>query len=482
MSEGTIITFYSYKGGVGRTFALANIAALLSTWGYRVLCIDWDLEAPGLQFYFQSRLATQNSPGLVEFISDYVEGKQPSWRNYTASVSFNAMGSPLLFMQAGIHDESYVQRLQSLDWETLYSEHGLGDFLEQIRNEWKEAFDFIFIDSRTGITDIGGICTIQLPDLLVLPLTANEQSLSGSIDVMNRLQIARADLPFDRGNILVLPVISRFEGRTEYKQGERWLRKFAQRLAPLYKGWLHRDVKVEEILNFTRIPSIPFWSFGEELPVIEKGTDDSDDIGFSLETLAALVAQKFSFTDVLIRNRNVFVSAAKSGAEILHGSVTQRFALERQSERNVPVNLFISYASSDTRHEKQLEAHLVSLVRRNIIKRWSSGQILAGTDPIQEINARLEEADLILLLISPDYLASSASDQEMEHALRRMEAGKATVIPVILRPVDWQGSTLGFLQALPSNARPVTTWEIQDAAWADVARGVREAVESLRKT
>ncbi|MBA2677623.1 MAG: AAA family ATPase [Ktedonobacteraceae bacterium] len=84
MSEGTIITFYSYKGGVGRTFALANIAALLSTWGYKVLCIDWDLEAPGLQFYFQSRLTTQDSPGLVEFIDDYVKGKQPSWRDYTA--------------------------------------------------------------------------------------------------------------------------------------------------------------------------------------------------------------------------------------------------------------------------------------------------------------------------------------------------------------------------------------------------------------
>ncbi len=60
MSEGTIITFYSYKGGVGRTFALANIAALLSTWGYKVLCIDWDLEAPGLHFYFQSWMNARN--------------------------------------------------------------------------------------------------------------------------------------------------------------------------------------------------------------------------------------------------------------------------------------------------------------------------------------------------------------------------------------------------------------------------------------
>lgn len=479
MSEGTIITFYSYKGGVGRTFALANIAALLSSWRYKILCIDWDLEAPGLQFYFQSRLAKQNPPGLVEFIQDYVEGKQPSWRDYTASVSFNTTGSPLLFMQAGHFDESYIRRSQSLNWETLYSEHDLGNFLEQVRSEWKENFDFIFIDSRTGVTDIGGICTIQLPDLLVLPLTASEQSLSGSVDIMNRLRATQAELPLDRGNILVLPVISRFEGRVEYKQGELWLHKFTQKLAPFYQDWLHRNVKVEEILNFTRIPSIPFWSFGEELPVIEKGTDDPDDIGFPLETLAALIAQKFSSTDVLIRNRDVFVSAAKNGAEDL---TEQQPTFRGQSERNLPVNLFISYSDEDRSSKDQLELHLSALRRHNMITMWSDKQIPAGTDWAREINAHLEESNLILLLISPSYLASPASDYEMRQALKRTQVGKAIVIPIILRPVDWKVPPLDSLRVLPSHGKPVTMWMNQDDAWADVARGVRKAVESLKQT
>ncbi len=479
MSEGTIITFYSYKGGVGRTFALANIAALLSSWGYKVLCIDWDLEAPGLQFYFQSRMAAQNPPGLVEFIRDYVEGKQPSWRNYIASVSFNKIGPPLLFMQAGHFDESYAQRLQSLDWETLYSEHNLGNFLEQVRNEWKEALDFIFIDSRTGITDIEGICTIQLPDLLVLPLTANEQSLSGSVDTINRLRATQADLPLDHGNIPVLPIISRFEGRVEYKQAELWLIKFARRLAPFYKEWLHRDVKVEELLNFTRIPSIPFWSFGEELPVIDKGTDDPDDIGFPLETLSALVAQKFSSTEVLVRNRDIFVSAAKSG--IRDDRTGQQSAFGKPSGQNSPVNLFISYSYRDRRFKEELEVHLSPLRRQNIITLWSDGQIPVGTNWTQEINAQLEESNLILLLISPDYLASPTSDKEMQQALKRMQAGKAKIIPIILRPVDWQASPLSSLQVLPLNARPVTRWADQDTVWADIAQGIREAVESLKQ-
>jgi hypothetical protein len=280
----------------------------------------------------------------------------------------------------------------------------------------------------------------------------------------------------------VLPVISRFEGRTEYEQGEQWLRKFAQRLAPLYKGWLHRDVKVEKILNFTRIPSIPFWSFGEELPVIDKGTDDPDDIGFPLETLAALVAQKFSFTDVLVRNRDIFVNAAKSGAEMLHSPAMQQSALQEPNERSLPMNLFISYSYRDKRFRDELETHLSLLQRQKVIATWSSGQISAGANRIQEINARLEEANLILLLLSPDYLASAASDLEMEQALRRAKAGKAKVILIILRSVDWEAAPLRSLQVLPSNARPITTWADQDAAWADVSRGIREAVESLRKT
>ncbi len=382
-------------------------------------------------------------------------------------------------MQAGHFDESYIRRSQNLNWETLYSEHDLGNFLEQVRSEWKENFDFIFIDSRTGVTDIGGICTIQLPDLLVLPLTASEQSLSGSVDIMNRLRATQAELPLDRGNILVLPVISRFEGRVEYKQGELWLHKFAQKLAPFYQDWLHRDVKVEEILNFTRIPSIPFWSFGEELPAIDKGTDDPDDIGFPLETLAALVAQKFSSTDVLIRNRDVFVDAARSGAEIRNDPAESAFeSLNRQVS---PVNLFISYSDKDRKLKDELELHLSSLRRRGTLAIWSDKQITAGTDWAQEINAQLEESNLILLLISSNYLASPASDYEIKQAVKRAQVGNAVVLPIILRPVDWQEPPLSSFQALPSDGKPVVTWTDRDAAWADVARGVRKAVESLRQ-
>lgn len=318
MAEGTVVTFYSYKGGVGRTLALANIGALLTRWGYKVLCVDWDLEAPGLHLYFDHWIQKDTTsgeaalhPGLTELVNDYVEGKQPRWLEYLTDVQFPETANPLKLMTAGKLDQGYVQRMQNLDWKRLYEERDLGNFLERLRSEWKEAFDIVLIDSRTGITDIGGICTVQLPDLMVLLFTANLQSLRGSLDVVNRAKEARKSLPFDRANLLVLPVATRFEMRVEYELAQQWLKTFATELRAIYAEWAHKDITAEDMLNHTRIPYIPFWSFGEKLPVIEKGTDDPDDIGFSLEILAALVAQQFSNSDVLVRSRDSYLALSK---------------------------------------------------------------------------------------------------------------------------------------------------------------------------
>ena len=183
MSTGTVITFYSYKGGVGRTLALANVAALLSQWGYKVLCVDWDLEAPGLHLYFREWTKwgdsaasiewteQNNKQGLIELIHAYVNDQKPRWQNYVSSIKLPRAKEPLNLMSAGTQDKFYVKRLQSLNWESLYETKKFGNFLEELRNEWKQEFDFVLLDSRTGITDIGGICTVQFPDLVCLLFT-----------------------------------------------------------------------------------------------------------------------------------------------------------------------------------------------------------------------------------------------------------------------------------------------------------------------
>lgn len=474
MTEGLIVTFYSYKGGVGRTLALANIGALLCRWGYKVLCIDWDLEAPGLHLYFRPYVATPDRPGLTELVQAHVDGKKPKWNKYVSEVTIPQANHPLSLITAGRQDESYVSRMQALDWSELYEKHRFGNFLEAMRGEWKESFDFVLIDSRTGITDIGGICTVQLPDFLVLLFTANQQSLHGSLEVVKRAARARNSLPFDRAKLLTLPVAARFEMRVEYEMAQQWLKTFADELRPLYAEWAHKDVTVEELLNHTRMPYIPYWSFGEKLPVIEKGTDDPEDIGFSLETLAALIAQKFSYSDVLVRNRDSFVSAVRKLSR-LNGIADTPGAKPGRG-----VKLFISYSHKDEKLRAELVKHLRVLRRQGVIEMWDDRMIPPGEVWGEGISPHLEEADIILLLLSADFLASDyAYSVEVRRALERQANGEARVIPIILREVAWSKTPIANLQALPSDGVAVTRWADRDSAWRNVIDGIQKAAEQF---
>src|SRR5262249_44737703 len=152
----------------------------------------------------------------------------------------------------------------------------------------------------------GGICTIQMPDLLVLLFTANHQSLNGVIEVAKRAADQRSRLPYDRAGVSCLPVPTRFDGRVQFELAKEWLEVFADRLGPLYRDWADRDVQPRQLLDLIRLPYVAFWSFGEKLPVVDEGTRDPESIGFALETLTALLAHRLAGTDLLVRNRDQF--------------------------------------------------------------------------------------------------------------------------------------------------------------------------------
>jgi hypothetical protein len=144
------------------------------------------------------------------------------------------------------------------------------------------------------------------------------------------------------------------------------------------------------------------------------------------------------------------------------------------------IEVFYSYSHKDEDLRNQLEAHLSTVRRLGLIKSWHDRKILPGQEWASEIDTHLKTAHIILLLISADFLQSDyCYITEMQQALQRHEAKEATVIPIILREVDWRGSPFGKLQALPNNARPVTSWPKRDEALADVARGIREAIEEV---
>ena len=144
------------------------------------------------------------------------------------------------------------------------------------------------------------------------------------------------------------------------------------------------------------------------------------------------------------------------------------------------VKLFISYCHTDEKLREQLDKHLAPLKGQNVIEAWHDRQIGAGDEWATQISEHLKNADIILLLVSPDFIASDYCwDIELSCAMDRHAANEACVIPVILREVDWQGAPFGKLQALPKDAKPIKLWDDQDTAFADVARGIRKATERL---
>jgi hypothetical protein len=144
------------------------------------------------------------------------------------------------------------------------------------------------------------------------------------------------------------------------------------------------------------------------------------------------------------------------------------------------VEIFYSYAHEDEALRGQLEKHLSVLSQRDVIRAWHDRKIGAGEKWEKQISEHLESARLILLLVSADFLASPyCFGVELKRAMQRHDAGEALVIPIILRPVDWTGAPFSELQALPTDAKPVTSWSNMDEAFLDIAKGIRAAVEGL---
>src|SRR5450759_1667907 len=134
-------------------------------------------------------------------------------------------------------------------------------------------------------------------------------------------------------------------------------------------------------------------------------------------------------------------------------------------DSSTPVEVFYSYAHGDEAFCNKLQKHLSLLQRQGLIKAWHDRHILPGTDWSQAIDEHLERASVILLLISADFLASDyCYGVEMQRALERHQANEARVIPILLRPVDRNDAPFAHLQALPTDARPITTWSNQDEA------------------
>lgn len=151
------------------------------------------------------------------------------------------------------------------------------------------------------------------------------------------------------------------------------------------------------------------------------------------------------------------------------------------SQSPEPIEVFFAYSHKDEELRDELAKHLSLLQRQGIIQSWHDRRITAGTEWKGQISRNLDTAGIILLLISADFLASDyCYDIETKRAMARHDAGDARVIPIILRPCDWMSAPFGKLQALPKDAKPVTTWSNRDEAFLDIVKGIRQAINDLQ--
>lgn len=190
------ITFYSYKGGVGRTLALANIASYLSRFGQNVCVLDFDLEAPGLHYKLAPLFPGPVQSGLVDYIYEFIEGgtiPDSLEKYYLEADKLPAGYGHIGLIPAGnVLSAQYWKRLAAIDWHDLfYREDSEGipfflDFKEKIKEQVKP--DYLLIDSRTGITEMGGLCTSVLTDRVVFFIGNNRENIEGARQILRGIQ------------------------------------------------------------------------------------------------------------------------------------------------------------------------------------------------------------------------------------------------------------------------------------------------------
>ncbi len=241
-----IASFYSYKGGVGRTQLCANTAAYLCfKKNKKVLLWDWDFEAPGLHFFFNKKNKHITKKGTIELLEEYVRLMRSKSGNTKEDFTFvnkdniieleeftstdrkgNTTNACIDLLPAGNLMDNFSRRVNDFNWHEFYDLLDGINFMELFKEEIKKlGYDYIFIDSRTGISDYSGICNIQLPDMNLFIMTANDQNYYGC----NRIAKQIIDSEYVKKGFrkpTIMPILSRFDESNP--KFDFWVTKFTK--------------------------------------------------------------------------------------------------------------------------------------------------------------------------------------------------------------------------------------------------------------
>jgi tetratricopeptide (TPR) repeat protein len=411
--------------------ALANVAVQLARMGSNVLIVDWDLEAPGLDRYFTSPTANElpgvststprDRTGLMGLLHDASVRRDARcsklyWQSRIVEISVPAaepspsLPTPLSprqidFLPSGYGGEEYAKRLAEFSWVSFFSDAHGAEWLEDLRDQWADEYEFVLIDSRTGLTDSGGVCTIQMPHMLVLVFTANDQSLDGGLRVVAAAQKERRDFAFDRPPLAVVPLLSRWEGENEVDIGEQWMKRLDRELAPLTAPWLPKDFSPRHFIEKTRVPHVPRFTFGEPLPVLTHSLTDPGLPGLYYDLFAGLIRAQLSTAGKIIDPNYRDVKGA---------------------------DIFISYAATDRDWAFWIAKELQLLGHTPHVHEW---EVKGGDDMYAWMEARQDAADHLLCVVSDEYLRSPLSTLERQAGLwRAARDHPGFVLVVVVKP------------------------------------------------
>lgn len=273
--------------------ALANVAWVLATNRKRVLVLDWDLEAPGLHRYFRPFLIDkllQSSDGLIDFVIDFADAAiapppddkplKPDWyvpyadiTRYALSVNFSGFppGGSIDFIPAGRQGATYATRVNSFNWQNFYERLGGGAFIEQAKLFMREKYDYILVDSRTGVSDTSGICTVQMPDALAVCFTYNNQSIEGAAGIARSSREGRRAIANQLGTSAfpVFPIPTRVEQAEQLKLRSR--QKYAR---THFEDLLDTTIDREAYWKAVEIPYVPYYGYEETLAPFSDNPSD----------------------------------------------------------------------------------------------------------------------------------------------------------------------------------------------------------------
>ncbi len=394
--HGRIITFYSYKGGTGRTMAVANLAWILASNGKRVLTIDWDLESPGLHRYFHPFLADKklrSSRGVIDLVRDFASAAvdphasfvEPDWYRRFADVEREAVSLSWRFpgdggidlLPAGQQDPSYSSAVSTFDWPAFYERLNGGVFLQAMRDSMRRQYDYVLIDSRTGLSDTASICTVQLPDLVVNCFTLSEQCIDGAVSVADSIVNQRGAEP-----IRLCPVPMRVE---DAEQGKLEAGRDYARLR--FAPYLGLDPEAaERYWGDVEIPYKPFFAYEEILAVFGERS-----------------RQEYSLLAAFERLTRALTDGAVGELPPLDERERRRVLAEYERPRPATVtDVLISYASADRTWAEWIGAELAQAGLRIALQQVDFSVDGDATD----LDAQLSSVSRVLALLSQDYVKS----------------------------------------------------------------------------